>query len=53
MVRASCLAGTALSSIMSRSLLRLNGSVVELKFVEKSIGHSIEGVRHFSDSLLR
>ena len=38
---------------MSRSQSRLNGSVVELKFVEKSRGHSIEGVRHFSESLTR
>ena len=31
--------------------MRLNGSVVELKFVEKPRGHSIEGDRHFADSL--
>ena len=49
----SCFAAAALSSTMSRSQSRLNGSVVELKFVEKSRGHSIEGVRYFSESLLR
>ena len=49
MAWASCLAASALSSIMSSSQLRLNGSFVELKFLEKSRGHSIEAVCHFSD----